>query len=556
MAAGGETLEVDFIGVRSCFGSWLTSAVVAVAETLRDRVVDTWSVRLFGGKSSLADGLIAGVLAGSVFVVHPVSYVFHHPYWLDEAWVALAAKGPMSRIVRLASSTPVGWLLLARWIPGRGEQGRIVSLLFSVGVVIGAYVFARSLPWKSAVFARVAGIATGGVALIAPISLLRNDLKQYTADAFCALVVLGLACRVEATRRRRNVVQLAVGSVIAMLFSTTSVFVVVAVFTSLTIIAFASRDRDRIRDMLVTASAVAAAIACYFAVVIIPNDIGSLREFWKGHYLSPVPTQAAASTFYRLHALSPVLAMPALLLVALVVVGCGVLVHLGRPATALTIPVLWVEMVVVAVAKRYPFLEARTSHFLLIVSLTTATIGFVGVLAALASFRRVFAASVALVAAAGYVYGAEPYIRAHSIKNEDVRSQVEYIAHHRQAGDVIVVNFPGSYGFSYYWSGGHTDYMKDPTVSMGFITRVANLDRVVYANGFTTADTTKAMRRALRLADAQTTSRIWIVRSHLAVLETATRLDERDAWNASFLALNLQPVALHVGPEPLLLVQP
>src|SRR5439155_7144788 len=195
----------------------------------------------------------------------------------------------------------------------------------------------------------------------------------------------------------------------------------------------------------------------------------SLREFWKGHYLSPVPTQAASSTLYGLHALSPVLAMPAVLLVGLGVVGCGVLVRLGRPASALTIPVLWVEMAVVAVAKRYPFLDERTSHFLLIVSLTTATIGFVGVLAALASRTPVLAASVVLVATAGYVYGAAPYIRDRSIKNEDVRSQVDYIAHHRQAGDVIVVNFPGSYGFSYYWSGGRTDYIRDPSVSMGFV---------------------------------------------------------------------------------------
>lgn len=529
---------------------------MAALDTLRHRVVDIWSVRLVGGKSLLADALVASVLAGSVFVVHPVSYVIHHPYWLDEAWVALAAKGPISRIVRLASSTPVGWLLLVRWISGRGEQGRLVSLLFSVGVVIGAYVFARSLPWTSTLLARVAGMTTGGVALLAPISLLRDDLKQYTADAFFALVVLGLACRADATRRRRNVVQLGVVSVIAMLFSTTSVFVVTAVFASLTIIAIASRDRDRIRDVLVSAAAVAAAIACYFAVVIIPDDIGSLRDFWRGHYLSPIPTQAAASTVHRLHALSSVLAMPALLLVVLVVVGCGVLVRLGRPAIALTIPVLWVEMVVVAIAKRYPFLDARTSHFLLIVSLTTATIGFVGVLVALASRTRMLAIGVALVATAGYIYGAVPYIRARPLKNEDVRSQVEYIAHHRRADDVIVVNLPGSYGFSYYWPSGRTDYVNDIAVSMGFIARVANLDRVVYTDGFTGADTTEAMRRALALADRDVTSRIWIVRSHLSVLETTTHLNERDAWSAAFLALNLHPVSLHVGPEPLLLVQP
>jgi hypothetical protein len=49
--------------------------------------------------------------------------------------------------------------------------------------------------------------------------------------------------------------------------------------------------------------------------------------------------------------------------------------------------------------------------------------------------------------------------------------------------------------------------------------------------------------------------RIWIVRSHLKPKETEQRISERKSWDAAFATLGLQPNALDVGVEPLLVVQ-
>ena len=35
------------------------------------------------------EALAVSALASAVFVVHPFGFVMHHPYWADEAWVAV-----------------------------------------------------------------------------------------------------------------------------------------------------------------------------------------------------------------------------------------------------------------------------------------------------------------------------------------------------------------------------------------------------------------------------------------------------------------------------------
>ncbi|MDQ1447351.1 MAG: hypothetical protein QOC79_322, partial [Actinomycetota bacterium] len=158
------------------------------------------------------EALAVVALASAVFVVHPFGYVMHHPYWADEAWVAVLSKAPLTQWTSLSSSTPIGWLLAVRLAPVGRDGLRIVPLLFSAGVVVMAYVVARGLPWRKVSVARFAGAVAGAVVLLAPISLMRNDLKQYTADAFFTLVLVALACRVEARPGRRSLTYLVIGS--------------------------------------------------------------------------------------------------------------------------------------------------------------------------------------------------------------------------------------------------------------------------------------------------------------------------------------------------------
>jgi len=67
-----------------------------------------------------------------------------------------------------------------------------------------------------------------------------------------------------------------------------------------------------------------------------------------------------------------------------------------------------------------------------------------------------------------------------------------YIDAHRRPGDVVLVTLPSSFAFAYYRSGGRTEFLDDANVSMGFVTRLAGLRAVVYADGLTSDDTTRA----------------------------------------------------------------
>ena len=482
-----------------------------------------------------------------MFVVHPLSYVFHHPLWLDEAWVATLAKAPWSRAYALSSSTPVGWLFLVRLVPGgRGEQLRVIPLLFAAGEVVVAYILVRGLPWESVGRARVAAAATGVVVLLAPVSLVRNDLKQYTADAFFALVILALASRAEGRPGTRTMTEFVAVTVVAALFSTVAAFVAVAALAGLLGAALLARSAARVRTVAVGGGVAIVGLAAYFAGVVLPHTSASLRSYWDDFYLPSSPLHALGDSWTRFYRLAPALGVPALVSVALFGAGCVVCARIGRPGLGLAFGLLWIEMLVVAMARRYPFLDLRTSHFLLVVSLVAITVGFVGLVGALASRYRLLVIVVCFLAATLFLHNSVPYVRARWLPNEDVRTAVAYVADHYRPGDVIVVSLPSSFGFSYYWPGAPIQYVKDDAVSMGFVTRVPGLRHVVYVGGLTPRDTTSAMRRAL--ADAGPRSpRIWIIRTHLFDAEAAS-------WERTFRALRLHPSVKQVGSEPLWIV--
>ncbi len=494
------------------------------------------------------EGVAITALAALVFVVHPYGNLTHHPYWADESWVALLSTAPLSRWIGLSSSTPLGWLLIVHAAPVNRDSLRIVPLLFAAGDVVMAYLFVRSLPWKSAGVARFTGTIAGAAVLLAPISLIRNDLKQYTADAFFTLAVVTLASRAEAHRSRTTLVQLVVASLVAVVFSTVTAFVVVAVMAALVIVELTRRTERRIRDVLLAAGATAVAIGIYFALVIVPHDSRALRDYWRSSYLTGGLPHELVVAWQRFTERAPRLAMPTAAVVVLLAVGAFVLVRFKRRALALTVLLLWVEMIAVGVLGRYPFLDQRTSHFLLVFSLTIAALGAAGLIVASASISRLLAVLLTVVAAVSFWRSAEPYVRRRTIPNEDVRSQVEYVARHRRADDVIVVSLQSSYAFGYYWPGAVNSFSVDHTGhnSNGYTSMVTNLPGVEYAHSARTADTIDAIRRAVTLARSHAgAGRIWVIRTHYIGPETR-------AWRTAFDRFGLQPRILRVGMEPLL----
>ena len=322
------------------------------------------------------------------------------------------AKAPLSRALEFSSSTPIGWLLLVRLVPGgRGEQMRWVPLLFSAAEVAVAYALGRRLPWGSEAFARVAGITVAAAVLLAPLSLVRNDLKQYTADAFFALLILFLANRAEGAPGTRTMAALVIASIGATFFSTVAAFVAVAVFAGLLFAALWARSREQVRNVVIGGVVVAAVEAGYFLLVVVPHTNPALRTFWDLYYL-PASPRAFTKVWTRLTVLAPALGLPAMLAIVLFATGCIVLVQIGRPGSACSVALLWIEMMVVAMARRYPLLDLRTSQFLLVVSLVTIVIGFLGIVRALLPKSRMLVTAIAILTAAVYLHGNVPYIRA------------------------------------------------------------------------------------------------------------------------------------------------
>ena len=97
-----------------------------------------------------------------VLVVHDVGYMLSHPYWSDEAWVAVTTRFPLSQLPAVTSSTPIGWSALVRLVTVPGTQtARLLPLAFSAATVVAAYWFARSLGWRWKAASVAAGLAAG-----------------------------------------------------------------------------------------------------------------------------------------------------------------------------------------------------------------------------------------------------------------------------------------------------------------------------------------------------------------------------------------------------------
>jgi hypothetical protein len=296
-----------------------------------------------------------------------------------------------------------------------------------------------------------------------------------------------------------------------------------------------------------TGAAVAVALSAYFALVVVPHTSPSLRAYWDDFYL-PLSPRAGSVTWHRIDTLAPAIGLSSVVAVGLFVLGCVMLARMGRPGLAYALPVLWIEMFAVGIAHRYPFLDERTSLFLLVVSLIPMAVGVIALTQLLWPSRRLVALLLAVVMGSLFVLGSVSYVRARSIPREDVPGAIAYIDAHRRPGDIVLVTLPSSFGFAYYRPGGRTELVGDAKLSMGFVTRVAGLRDVVYADGLTSADTTRALRQALADARATRGARVWIVRSHLFA-------DEAQAWADAFGALGVQPRSEPAGAAPVWLVR-
>jgi hypothetical protein len=486
--------------------------------------------------------LVLGLL---VLVVHDVGYMLSQPFWTDEAWVAVTTRFPLSQLPDTTSSTPIGWSLLVRVVTVPAAQtSRLLPLAFAGAAVIIAYWFARRLGWPRPESSVAAGLLAGIGVLLVPAMLHRNDLKQYTADACLALLVLALTSRLERDWSRWGLIALSVAVWGGMLFSDAAAFVGITAFAGVCAVELVRRRWRRLAEAVVVGAGTAVLMfgvyAAFYArtATVMVNEASGFSSFFlpRGAGLSAdvsfvTSHVAAMGAYFGLG--------PAWLAIPLVVAGLVTIFRLGRPATAIAVAAVWPEMLLLSALQKYPFLDERTSTFLFAITAVVAAIGVVGVCSLLRPWARgALAAGLAAVAVLAFAVGSRPYLRSHTIPGEDVRDQASYVAAHDAPSDVILVNLSSNWGFAYYWPVGQPSRRPDPVVVQGYEAYFPGQPRIVVARNRDQAGVDAALAQALAQARQRGSQRIWLIRTHVSTEELA-------AWNAALAraGLSAQPLA-------------
>jgi hypothetical protein len=503
-----------------------------------------------------AEHLVAVFLGLLVLLVHDVPYLLSHSFWLDESWVAATTRFPLSQLPETTSSTPIGWSALLRLVTvPRTESSRILPLLFAGAAVMVAYWFARQLGWRSREAAVCAGVLAGIAALLVPGMLVQGGLNQYTADACLSLVVLALTSRLERDWSRRRLVALSVAVWGGMLFSDGVTFVGVAAFLALCVVQLVRGDLRRLAEACAAAAGTAVLMLGVYKVFdaravgsglwttgsmrlyFIPLDRGlhAMVTFIIRHF-------TGAEAFFGLG--------PVWLAVPLVIAGIVTIFRLGRPVTATAVALLWPVMLAVNVARRYPFLNIRTSTFLFAITAVVAAIGLIGICSLLRPLLKQWTVAalvaVAAVGAAAFAVNAEPLVQDHPFPNENERQQTSYVAAHAARDDVILVNTSTAYGFAYYWPVGQPARRTDHFVAQQYEPYFPGQPRIVVALNGQQAGVTAALSQAVRQAVLRSCTPIWLIRTHES-------LSEQAAWAVALRQMRLTSVP--IGSDGLSIVQ-
>jgi hypothetical protein len=498
-----------------------------------------------GWKLGVIDVCLAAAVGLSVLLVHDVPYLLHHPFWLDEAWVADTVRAPIALTRSLASSTPLGWTYLLRLVPFGGPQRlRLVPLAFAMLAAAAGYLFGHELRLTR----YTTGILTGAAVLLSPAMLIRDDLKQYTAEAFACVLLWLLVARIENEWRIRRLVAIAATTCVGLLFANTVIFVGAAAMAALGLECLVRRQWRRLAWVAGASAGMLAVSLLIYGLLIRPQVTPALTAYWNLYYVPRSLSGAVSYIDLRLHQLAPFLGFRFLAAdVVLALAGVTALIWLRRFALAAMLPVTLAIVVAASAAGKYPFGDLRTSTFWLV---TVPLLMAVAVAAAghwAARIHRWAPAVITAVALAVWVTATGPYIRSHPIPNEDVRAEVVYLDHHFRPGDVVIVNYGASFGFAYY-------YPVTPSFPAG---HGPNGHLVAYPDApwiVVTVRAPAAIAHALATARAKiaaepagTRGRIWIIRSHKGP-------GEYRVWRRDLARDHVK--VIRVGPDPILLYRP
>lgn len=412
-------------------------------------------------------------------LTHDMGYLLSWPLSGDESWVVIAKLFPLSDLPILSSSAPVGWNLLVQGFGVFGlTGGRILTEMFAAASVVAAFYAGRLSPVRPVGMPSVVmGAATATIIALTPATLIRVDVKHYSADAFVTLLILFLVLRYVAAPTRGGLVVLVVVCAIGLLVAFATFFAAIAAFTSLLIDAIIRRSGVK-RILVSGAIAAAGLLACYLAFAS-GGDIPALRAFWLPQYPASIialPPFVASRLILidHLGAFSTVFAIVPLVLIAVVVRIRG-----RHWAFALFLPAMFVVMCALGLAHRYPLLDGRTSHFFIITASFYAGVGALW-LVAMAAPRvwlrvsrrppsRRIAPTVASAVVLAVVLGLSiPSLRAHPLPFYDTQHQVDYVESHLQQNDLVLFNDLASYQVALTWYLDRASWCPDDTAWTGY----------------------------------------------------------------------------------------
>jgi hypothetical protein len=173
-----------------------------------------WGIRL----------LVFGLLAGAV--LFRLSDLSARNLWTDEAWVALAALKPTYGEALAAGQSTPPFYLLAVWglthlLGGSEVVLRSLSLFFGLGTLLLFWPLARTLTTPAAAVLGLSALVFSPVMVY-----YSKELKQYSGDAFFAVLILLLTERLREVQGERGAcLLLAVAGMVGLGFSHSLVFI-------------------------------------------------------------------------------------------------------------------------------------------------------------------------------------------------------------------------------------------------------------------------------------------------------------------------------------------
>jgi 4-amino-4-deoxy-L-arabinose transferase-like glycosyltransferase len=207
---------------------------------------------------------VALILISALAVLFRLSDLGGRDLWTDEAWVALAALQPTPAAALAAGqSTPPLYVLTLWGLAQLGGGGEVVlrslSFAFGLGTVLLFWPLARTLLPRGGALLALALMACSPTLVY-----FSKELKQYSGDAFFAVLVFLLAERLRASRGERGWLALLLAGLIGLGFSHPLSFILPVAGT---VLAFTLPAHRRPRLAGLAACWVLGLAAYYFAFI-------------------------------------------------------------------------------------------------------------------------------------------------------------------------------------------------------------------------------------------------------------------------------------------------